>query len=373
MATYKQNPDGSLTKTLANGKSFVVSQNDDRFKRIANEAVGAGGSIKGPIVAKPAQPIAQTPPIAAQQTPDQYIRDLQQAQTQASLAGLDRARNQALSNLQSERSNIQPKFYEAKRQQIGQSQTGARNFAEYLASKGLNSSGLAGQGEMMRQGALQGQIGALNQQETQAYTDIGRRTSDVENAYLSDVEAARAGSQAQMLQNLISQFNTDRDFGFRRDQFNYGKSRDAISDQRYDDEIAWSRSEDNPAVRSQILANGIAELELKNLPEFQRLQLQQLKKEIANIGRSSGGGGRSPLQIEMDNIKLEKAKLELQKMQGGGVVNPVEAIRQDLATLNPQDALNELKTNQNEYIKDMGISEYNKLMSDYKKALGSYR
>lgn len=345
MATYKQNPDGSLTKTLANGKSFVVSQNDDRFNRIANEAVGAGGSIKGPIVAKP---MAQTPPIAAKQTPDQYIKDLQQAQTQASLAGLDKARNQALSNLQSERSNIQPKFYEAKRQQIGQSQTGARNFAEYLASQGLNSSGLAGQGELMRQGALQGQIGALNQQETQAYTDIGRRTSDVENAYLSDAEAARAGNQAQMLQNLISQFNTDRDFGFRQDQFDYGRSRDTIADQRYDDEMAWSRSAENPAVRSQLLANQIAELELKNLPEFQRLQLQQLKKEIANIGRSSGGGGgRSPAQIEMDNIKLEKAKLDLEKLRNPSNNNTEKAI--ELAIKDP-DYLNATSPEEKEEI-----------------------
>jgi len=49
MATYKVNPN-SITKTLANGKEFTVTVDDPRYNRVANEAVGAGGNIKGPIV-----------------------------------------------------------------------------------------------------------------------------------------------------------------------------------------------------------------------------------------------------------------------------------------------------------------------------------
>ena len=51
MATYKVNSDGSITKTMANGTPYTVSTNDERYSRVANEAVGAGGSIKGPIAA----------------------------------------------------------------------------------------------------------------------------------------------------------------------------------------------------------------------------------------------------------------------------------------------------------------------------------
>ena len=49
LATYKVNPDGSITKKMASGAEYTVSKNDPRYQRVANEAVGAGGNIKGPI------------------------------------------------------------------------------------------------------------------------------------------------------------------------------------------------------------------------------------------------------------------------------------------------------------------------------------
>jgi hypothetical protein len=49
LATYKVNPDGSITKKMASGAEYTVSKNDSRYQRVANEAVGAGGNIKGPI------------------------------------------------------------------------------------------------------------------------------------------------------------------------------------------------------------------------------------------------------------------------------------------------------------------------------------
>lgn len=58
MATYVQNPDGSISKTLDSGQTFNVAPNDPRFGRVANEAVGAGGNISGPISA-PAKPVQQ--------------------------------------------------------------------------------------------------------------------------------------------------------------------------------------------------------------------------------------------------------------------------------------------------------------------------
>lgn len=43
MATYKQNSDGSIDKTLANGKTFNVNTNDPKWKSIAQEAATTGG------------------------------------------------------------------------------------------------------------------------------------------------------------------------------------------------------------------------------------------------------------------------------------------------------------------------------------------
>lgn len=168
------------------------------------------------------QPQTATQQQATTETKDNsfytYLEDLKQAQKQAVIAGLQKAKDSALSNLSAERTTIQPKFYDARNQASANSQLQARNFAEYLAQRGQTNAGVAAQAEINRNADLQGQIGALNRQELQAYEDIARRESDIKNAYASDVANANAGIEANALQQLINQYNTDRNYNLQLGQ-----------------------------------------------------------------------------------------------------------------------------------------------------------
>lgn len=66
MATYKQNSDGSITKTMASGATYNVGTNDPKWNSIANEAVGSGGSISGPISKTSSTPSSPAPSTGGQ-------------------------------------------------------------------------------------------------------------------------------------------------------------------------------------------------------------------------------------------------------------------------------------------------------------------
>ena len=180
---------------------------------------------------KKANPIAQAEPqqVIPQQIPQQvipqqqfdiqgYLEDLAREQRRANQASLDKAYQSSLSNLGAERKNIQPAYYNARNQVSTGSQLGAKNLAEYMAQRGQTNSGASIQGEISRQGALQGNLGELNTAESNAFADIERRKSDLSNAYESDTAANRANVQQQLMQNLVSQYNTDRNYGLNEAQ-----------------------------------------------------------------------------------------------------------------------------------------------------------
>jgi len=129
-------------------------------------------------------------------------RELAEAQRQSRIAALGKAKESALSGLQSEEVGIKPYYYDLRNRAAAQSDIAAKNFAEYMAAQGIRGSA-AGLPEIYRQSALQGQLGTLSKQEAADIADIARRRSGVESAYEYDVAAAQADIDAQTLQNYI--------------------------------------------------------------------------------------------------------------------------------------------------------------------------
>lgn len=215
----------------------------------------------------------QTAPPAVQQQvqaptaydPTENINLLRDMQNQQAISALKKSRNNALSNIKAEKATIAPAFYNKRNETATGSQLQAKNFAEFMANRGGTNSGTNAQAEISRNVALQGNIGALNQQEAQAFSDIARRETDVKNAYENDVISAQAGIEAQAMQQLISaqqrayenslnQYNVDRNFNYQsgRDtvldnrynqQFNYQTGRDKVLDDRYNAEYADRRND----------------------------------------------------------------------------------------------------------------------------------
>lgn len=139
-------------------------------------------------------------------TAQSFIDQLAEARRSKVLADLGKSRDAALSNLSAERSTIQPRFYDARNQVAAGSQRSARNFAEFMAARGGTSAGSNAQAELSRNAALQGSLGELGRQETQANTDIDRRTTDVQNAFQSDVASANAGMEADRMNALLNDY-----------------------------------------------------------------------------------------------------------------------------------------------------------------------
>jgi hypothetical protein len=87
------------------------------------------------------------------------------------------------------------------------------NFAQYMAARGIKGSA-GGMPEIYRNAGLQGSLGALNRQEAQANTDIENQRYALKSNYntnqatlannlASDIEAAKAGSRSDLLNQQI--------------------------------------------------------------------------------------------------------------------------------------------------------------------------
>ena len=135
---------------------------------------------------------------------------LEEAQRSATMASLDKARTQSNLALDTEQATIEPQYAEQRSQARATSARGAQQFSEFLAQRGLSSSGGAALGETQRLGALQGTLGTLGTQEQADLSDIAARRTAIDAAYQSDVAATEANLQAQSLQNQITAAETAR-------------------------------------------------------------------------------------------------------------------------------------------------------------------
>lgn len=330
------------------------------------------------------------------------IDALARAQRKAAIASLERSRNSALTNLDREKATIQPMYYDKRNQTTTQSQIGAKNFAEYMAARGSANAGSAAQATLSNNLALQGNLGALNRQEQSAFDDIEQRRSGVLNEYEAGLAAAKANSDIAAMQARIQDLQTQRNYA-RDDarfnqQLNYQTGRDSIADSRYDQEyqdrradVAWERewatSENNPAYQAQLLNlraqdinNQLAQMELDNYPAEQKLRIQQLRKQIAQIGARPP---QSAADAEMEKVRLEIAKQELENLKGGltksgGIPSGTgddttkteekyanEAKLQEILDNKGANAGSWIKSNKSKIIAEFGRTYYNNLADEY--------
>lgn len=157
-----------------------------------------------PIIGGNATKVPEVDPLAEFK---EYQDALAEAQRQSRISALGKARDSALSGLDTEKATIDPYYYDKRNEAAAVSDTGAKNFAEYMAGKGIKGSAGA-LPEIYRNAGLQSQIGRLDQQQAAEHSDIARRRSGIESSYQSDVANANADIDAQTMQNYINQMQT---------------------------------------------------------------------------------------------------------------------------------------------------------------------
>ena len=136
---------------------------------------------------------------------EEDLNRMKEAQKNAAIAGLENTRNQALSNLQAERNQNAATYNQQRSSANAQNRLSARNFQEYLASTGRANSGLSAQARMQNANNLNTSINALNAGEAAALADIGRRTTDAQNAYNTGLAGATAQIEADYIKNLLAE------------------------------------------------------------------------------------------------------------------------------------------------------------------------
>ena len=121
------------------------------------------------------QPTTTTPTTTTTNAAEDYINQLTTARLNEQLALLAKGKEQMISNLNSEKSGIQPHYYDQRNVLAAQKAQSSRNFAEFMANRGSTNAGSSAQADLMSNVAHQGNLGTLGRQETQAYSDIAEK------------------------------------------------------------------------------------------------------------------------------------------------------------------------------------------------------
>lgn len=273
--------------TTDNGLKSDLRANAERLRNNAGYMSDPTGSNYAELPGDTRSGITGTEPTTPKPDPNQTYLDeinkMKEAQRQRAYAALDKQYQNSVSALDSEKSSISPTYYNKRNQAAGQSDLGAYNFAQYMAARGIKGNG-GTMPEIYRNAALQGQIGALDQQEAAANADIERRRSGLTSAYEADKSAADADIEAQGLQNYINQMNANRQYDLALgQQTGTINGQDTLEKQQFD----YNKSSTNPTVYAQILANKKQELENKAqeiqnsyLPDTLKLQAQRLAQQV---------------------------------------------------------------------------------------------
>ncbi|GKX27844.1 hypothetical protein SH1V18_03240 [Vallitalea longa] len=259
--------------------------------------------------------------------PYEEIKKLQELQKKKAIAALEKAKDNSLSSLTQEERTIKPKYYNARNDLSTQSKMGAKNFKEYYAQNGLNKSGENSQARIANEVALLEGVGNLKEAENDAFSDIERRRTGINNAYESDVAGAKAGAQASTLQALINQYNADRAYNLQKEAQLFNKEN---ADRTY-----------NLQRDSQSFSQGVSEAGLTGYYNGQQTMQGQMNQ--ANIDAQTINNEINKLKL--DNLPYElKGQLELLQQQiDSGKISNDKALYEYDQLINPDSDYNKMK------------------------------
>ena len=196
------------------------------------------------------------------------LNQIKEAQKKSAVADLEKTRNQALSDLEQEKTTNAANFNAQRTKTNIQNQLAAKNFKEYLVNSGRSNSGIMPQYEMNRQNNLQRNINEINSNQNMALADINRRNTLANQNYNSGLESANAQIEANYLNNLLDQ-----------------------------QQLAWEREMQQKQFDEQV----------RQYNENMAFQKEQYANQLArqSLGRSSGGssGRRSSGRSSSKNSK----------------------------------------------------------------------
>jgi hypothetical protein len=163
------------------------------------------------------------------------INKAKNARTSSRKAALQGLRDKTLSSLAGERTGVKQQYYDEKNNESSSAQLRAKKIGELMASKGY-SEGSQAQNELTANVGLQGTLGGLKRQEQSAYDDITRRGTDAETEYQTGLTQADSDAEIAAIEQRLAELGKQRDYKRQDEQTDYSRERDALSDERYNQE-----------------------------------------------------------------------------------------------------------------------------------------
>lgn len=290
-----------------------------------------------------------------------YAGEINNMYDQRQTAEMDAIRKQretALQGYNKMETQTKDQAYDNRNQADVASMQNAQRLRESMVNAGILNSGDNITATAGLNSQRQGAIGSINRDESNILTDIGERRNMVVNNAASDESSLISKIAADRIQSQINQQNSNRQFDLQEGGLmgQYGGQR-TLAGQQFD----YNTSPTNPQNVGQALNNQIAELKLQNLPQEIKLGLEalqqdiktgalnqqqaelklkelqdpnsitnrsnelaleaarlgnvQLQKQIEQIGKVPA---LTDYEKQMQNLKLEAAKVELQQAQNPG-------------------------------------------------------
>lgn len=239
--------------TQIGNKYYTTAQiNDTNMQEEIRQAVVGGGAIRNNLgngnweqQANGMNQVTQQPQAQAQlynyqQQPN--IADLIRQQSEANKASiaaqLQKTRDLAVSGYNQKIGGLQGTYQPLRDSQDFQGAKNINATNESMASMGLQNSGDLITAQVQNRVGNENSINALNNQQQSDKTNFENLIANANNAYNSDLASSNAGIDAQALQNLINQSNSDR-------SFDYQAGRDTIGDNRYNQSYTDGRNDIN--------------------------------------------------------------------------------------------------------------------------------
>jgi hypothetical protein len=335
------------------------------------------------------------------------INKLYKAQLAAKQAAINKARDNAISGYQTQIDSSYNTYQPMRNQADLQYAKAGKDLKETMAGSGTFNSGENVTANVGLNAAKQGAIGNINTQEATFISNLKKAIADAQANAEYDSAAAVSDTESAKLQAILNQANSDRDYGLSvagltgnlngnrtlagqqldssnnqwNQQFNYQQGRDAVADNQ------WNKTYNE----------NVREFDINQKNWQQQFTYQQAQDAIQNqiargqLSISQGNLALAKARLDAENdpnsldnqikraqLNSENAQTDYVKAQTNALTNKtdntsttnqlkvkLQAISQDLAQMSPYDAYTEQQDNPSDYIQDIGIDNYKKLLNSY--------
>jgi|GEM_PF-4469776 len=335
------------------------------------QGIGAGNATStfSSILDKAQQGLAQpqTQPQIQVYDPTADIKAMAEAKKAAALAGLSKAHDKSLSDLSYAKSQIEPGYYNQRNSVSTDADIAKKNFAEYMASRGMTNSGTAAQSDIADNVALQGNLGNLATSEAKAYADNAKQVGDINTAFNNDIASTVAGIDATTMQDLINsqqQYNTQKLAQANTDrQFNYTTGRDTVLDNRYNDQFNYQKSQDALQQNNWQQQFDYSKASDAQKAAFNQAQFDYQKEQDTVNNTYKQGSFEWQKAMDQANLDLQRKQLAISQMKASSSSSASNG------GMTSTQAKNDLFAEAQNYIDNADNVSYRKLIEEDKQAI----